>query len=150
MYTHMRQLRIIICVLILSITRVFTVSVGRQPAVVVAYFIAILSSEKSINRHPNGGGVKSQQLDIFVLFSINDRIRLLSLKSECLKGLPFVFCGGGSFYYLSHVMRKPAFCICENKGADQLRDNHTADQHLCFRYIDIAILLLSKSDISSL
>ena len=25
-------------------------------------------------------------------------------------------------------MRKPAFCICENKDADQLRGNHEADQ----------------------
>ena len=33
-------------------------------------------------------------------------------------------------------MRKPAFCICEKKGADQLRGSHAADQHLCFRYID--------------
>ena len=33
-------------------------------------------------------------------------------------------------------MRKPAFCICENKGADQLRGNREADQRLCFRYID--------------
>ena len=24
-------------------------------------------------------------------------------------------------YYMSHVMRKPAFCICENKDTDQLR-----------------------------
>ena len=29
-------------------------------------------------------------------------------------------------------MRKPAFCTCENKCADQLRDNRTADQQLCF------------------
>ena len=29
-------------------------------------------------------------------------------------------------------MRKPAFCICENKEADQLRGNHEADQRLCF------------------
>ena len=41
-------------------------------------------------------------------------------------------------------MRKPDFCICENKGADQLhgyyaktkdtdqlRSHHTADQRLC-------------------
>ena len=47
-------------------------------------------------------------------------------------------------------MSKPAFCICKNKGADQLRDNHAADQHLCFRFIDSAILLLPKSYISSL
>ena len=33
-------------------------------------------------------------------------------------------------------MRKPAFCICENKDANQLRGNREADQRLCFRYID--------------
>ena len=37
---------------------------------------------------------------------------------------------------LSRVVRKPAFCICENKDADQLRGNRDADQRLCFRYID--------------
>ena len=45
---------------------------------------------------------------------------------------------------MSLVMRKPAFCICENKDADQLYGNGTADQRLCFRYIDSAIPLLSK------
>ena len=56
---------------------------------------------------------------------------------------------GYNFYlifYMSRVVRKPAFCICENKDADQLRE---ADQRLCFRYIDSAIPLLSKSEISS-
>ena len=33
-------------------------------------------------------------------------------------------------------MRKPAFCICKNKDADQLRGNREADQRLCFRYTD--------------
>ena len=47
-------------------------------------------------------------------------------------------------------MRKPTFCICENKDADQLRGNREADQRLCFRYIDSAIPLLSKSEISNL
>ena len=47
-------------------------------------------------------------------------------------------------------MRKPAFCICENKGADQLRGNRAADQRLCFRYIDGTIPLLHKFIISSL
>ena len=47
-------------------------------------------------------------------------------------------------------MRKPAFCICENKDADQLCGNHEADQRLCFGYIDSTIPLLSKSEISSL
>ena len=32
---------------------------------------------------------------------------------------------------LTNVMRKPAFDICENKGADQLRCKHVADQRLC-------------------
>ena len=38
-------------------------------------------------------------------------------------------------------MRKPTFCICENKDADQLRGNREADQRLCIRYIDSTILL---------
>ena len=42
-------------------------------------------------------------------------------------------------------MRKPAFYICENKDADQLRSNCAADQRLCFRYMDSAIPLLSKT-----
>ena len=41
-------------------------------------------------------------------------------------------------------MRKPAFCICENKDADQLRGNREADQRLCFRYTDSTIHLLPK------
>ena len=43
--------------------------------------------------------------------------------------------------YLSRFMRKPDFCICENKDADQC---------LCFRYMDSTIPLLPKSEISSL
>ena len=41
---------------------------------------------------------------------------------------------------LSRVVRKPAFCIFENKDADQ-------DQRLCFRYTDSTIPLLPKSEI---
>ena len=37
---------------------------------------------------------------------------------------------------VSRGMRKPTFCICENKDADQLRGNREADQRLCFRYTD--------------
>ena len=47
-------------------------------------------------------------------------------------------------------MGKPTICICENKGADQLRGNREADQRLCFRYTDSEIPLPSKSKISSL
>ena len=51
---------------------------------------------------------------------------------------------------MSLVIRKPVFCICENKDADQLRGNREADQHLCFCYKDSTIPLLPKSKISSL
>ena len=47
-------------------------------------------------------------------------------------------------------MRKLDFCICENKAADQLCGNRTADQGLCFHHMDSPILLLSKSEISIL
>ena len=37
---------------------------------------------------------------------------------------------------MSLIVRKPAFCIGENKGADQLCGDREADQRLCYRYID--------------
>ena len=43
-------------------------------------------------------------------------------------------------HHMSRIMRKPDFCVCENKGADQ---------HLCFRYTYSTLLLLPKSEISS-
>ena len=39
-------------------------------------------------------------------------------------------------FHLSRIVRKLDFCLCENKGADQLRGNREADQRLCFRYRD--------------
>ena len=33
---------------------------------------------------------------------------------------------------LSHFVRKPEFCLCENNGTDQLCSYCTADEHLCF------------------
>ena len=48
------------------------------------------------------------------------------------------------------VVRKPAFRICENKDADQLRGNREADQRLFFRYIDSTIPLLSEFEILNL
>ena len=51
---------------------------------------------------------------------------------------------------MSRVVRKPDFCICENKDADQLRGNREADQRLCFRHTDSTIPLLPKSKISSI
>ena len=46
-------------------------------------------------------------------------------------------------------MRKPAFCICENKDTDHFCDNREADQCLFFCYTDSTIPLLPKSEISS-
>ena len=37
---------------------------------------------------------------------------------------------------MSRVLRNPGFCICENKGADQMCGNRTADLRLCFCYKD--------------
>ena len=51
--------------------------------------------------------------------------------------------------YMSLVMRKPAFCICENKYADQLCGNCEAYQRLCFRYTHSTIPQLPRSGISS-
>ena len=51
--------------------------------------------------------------------------------------LSLVYC----FSNMSLVVRKPAFCVCENKDADQLRDDREADQRLCFHYTDSAIPL---------
>ena len=47
-------------------------------------------------------------------------------------------------------MGKSAFCICENKDADQLRCNCAAHQRLCFRYSDSTMPLVLKSKISGL
>ena len=44
---------------------------------------------------------------------------------------------------MSLVLRKPAFCICENKDADQLRGDREADQRLCFRYIVQSLYFLN-------
>ena len=51
---------------------------------------------------------------------------------------------------LDRVMRNPTFCICENKGADQLRSNCAADQCLYFCFINSSMPVLSKFKISSL
>ena len=52
--------------------------------------------------------------------------------------------------YMSRVIGKPDFCICENKDADQLHGNREADQRLCFCYTDSTLRLLPISEISSL
>ena len=53
-------------------------------------------------------------------------------------------------YQVSRIVRKPDFCLGENKGADQLRGYREADQRLCFRYSDSIIPLLLIAKISSI
>ena len=72
-----------------------------------------------------------------------DFLQLLEISSEILVIHE-------KLHHLSRVVRKPAFCICENKDADQLRGNREADQRLCFRYMDSTIPLLPESEISSI
>ena len=54
-------------------------------------------------------------------------------------------------FQMSLVTRKPAFCICENKDADQLRRNREADQCLCFatRIVQSLLYLNLKFQVSS-
>ena len=77
----------------------------------------------------------------------------LGPKSDALTTAPLrhllIFHSGVVSLYMSLVMRKPAFCICKNKDADQLRGNRKADQRLCFRYTDSTICLLPIYEISS-
>ena len=66
-------------------------------------------------------------------------IRLLSIQIPVWEQLSF------RSMEMSRLMRKPTIYIFKTKGADQLRSYCEADQHLCFRYTDSTISLLSKS-----
>ena len=54
------------------------------------------------------------------------------------------------FAYNPVFAQAKTFSTSKNKGADQLRGNHAANQRLCFSYIDSTIPLLSKSKITSI
>ena len=47
-------------------------------------------------------------------------------------------------------MRKPGFCLGENKDADQLCSNCTADQRLCLRRTDSSSTLIQNFKVLSL
>ena len=88
-------------------------------------------------------------------FSVIALQRLISRKMDvdkiiCIQVEMVLFLSNKDKNLLSRVMRKTSFCICDNKGADQLRSNCEADQQLCFLYMDSTIPLLSKSKIFSL
>ena len=90
---------------------------------------------------------KQQEFRYFILDLPTQCLRVVEVRAISLPRWPL------SKPYKSKMSRrmgKPTICIGENKGADQLRSNCEADQHLCFRYTDGTIPLLSKSKISSL
>ena len=82
------------------------------------------------------------------IHSLNSAFVVCYLHSMITKWLLVVTNLVKSLKDMSHNMRKPTFCICENKDADQLRGNREADQRLCFRYIDSTIPLLPIYEIS--
>ena len=111
--------------------------------------------------------------DLRLCFHDSDSTIALLLKSQNSKSLAF-FCDCTGWFVsdlvgnpkdrfsriAAHIVlvaprfatnvRKPDFCLCENKDIDQLCSNCKADQRLCFRNRDSTVPLLSKSKISSL
>ena len=77
-------------------------------------------------------------------FKISHCIRNVTSWASCSvkilisipRPLVFIVCieKGKALYEPCH--EKNDFCICKNKGTDQLRCTHAADQRLCFRFID--------------
>ena len=63
-----------------------------------------------------------------------DQMRKLSINEDIVDGI-YSYALALNNYSMNRVVRKQAFCIYENKSADQLRGNSEADQRLCFRYI---------------
>ena len=83
---------------------------------------------------------------------LSDMANIESLGKELIGSIDFLSCLNSCGIYkrfMSRIMRKPNFCLCENKAADQLCSNCTAGQRLCFRYTDSAVPLLLKSEISA-
>ena len=69
-------------------------------------------------------------------------LQILSFEQELriiIRNISSAILGWYNLPFLSRVVRKPAFYICENKDAE-------ADQRLCFRYTDSTIPLLPKSE----
>ena len=81
--------------------------------------------------------------DQHLCFHYTDSTIPLLPKSETFK-LRAIFCSYAGLFVSD--LRKTDFCLCENKGADQPCSNCTADQRLCFRYMDSKIPLLPKSE----
>ena len=77
-------------------------------------------------------GSKIKKIDIPLFYYIKAVYERVHFSWTCFSDA----CGFKYMYNMSCVMRKPDFCLCVNKDADQLRSNCEADQCLCFRYTD--------------
>ena len=79
-------------------------------------------------------------------------LEILRYFKFAVNNLKFIITGfTRELSHISHIMRKPPFCICENKAADQLHSNRAADQRLFFATWNVQSLdLLPKSEISSI
>ena len=91
---------------------------------------------------------RRSMIDILTMVSFIERSVIVRRVSHTRKSAAIQ--GFIEQQHVSLVMRKPEFCICENKDADQLRGNRESDQRLCFRFTDSTIPLLSKSEIKPL
>ena len=103
---------------------------------------------KFLKKHTTFYNFRKSPWNEFLILLYN--LYILKNLPEMKEKLPWFPFYTYHMYHVSLVMRKPAFCICENKDADQLRGNCEADQRLCFSYTDSTIPLLPKTEISSL
>ena len=93
---------------------------------------------------------------LFFLFSVDYSVTKKSFGFAKKHKMPFYFVSASDGTNVVKVSKyeprheKIGCFLCKNKGVDQLYSNCTADQHLCFRYTNSMIPLLSESEISSL
>ena len=76
---------------------------------------------------------------VFLHFFFMSTVQLKPIHQRCVASeettlLPTEICP---------VMRKPAFCICKNKGTNQLHGNWAADQRICYHYIVQSLFFLN-------
>ena len=89
-------------------------------------------------------------LDGLLSFHFSIKIKKGEAEKNNLINIAFLKQNQQVGHKMSRIMRKLDFYLCENKGADQLCSNCTADQRLCFRYSDSTIPLLFIANISSI
>ena len=82
-----------------------------------------------------------------VMFKLLDHIHMCANFGQ---GSMVIVLYHNSMIYEPHPEKTSFLHNAKNKGAGELCDNHTADQYLCFRYLDSTIPLFPKSEVSSL